>query len=143
MKAAFKLQSSRVFEKRSDLHQQSTYCNGLQSKTINVTTHIVSIINLISTLPSLKFIRLLRVVFSSQQVVVLLIKPIVFMTFSLPSASLDLKVPILQDELQARISLKAFFTNSRITKLFFRTFSSSRGQKMSKDFLSSLLGQIN
>ena len=29
------------------------------------------------------------------KVVVLLIKPIVFFTFSLPSASLDLKVPIL------------------------------------------------
>ena len=29
------------------------------------------------------------------KVVVLLIKPIVFLTFSLPSASVDLKVPIL------------------------------------------------
>ena len=28
------------------------------------------------------------------EIVVLLIKPIVFLTFSLPSASLDLKVPI-------------------------------------------------
>ena len=41
VKAAFKLQSPRVFEKRSDLHQQSTYYNGLPSKTINVTTQII------------------------------------------------------------------------------------------------------
>ena len=41
VKAAFELQRSRVFEKPRDLHQQSTYCNGLPNKTINVTTHIV------------------------------------------------------------------------------------------------------
>ena len=40
------------FEKPSDLHQKSTYCNGLPSKTINVTTYIVGIISLISTLPT-------------------------------------------------------------------------------------------
>ena len=34
MKAAFELQRSRVFERPSDLHQQSTYCNGLPNKTI-------------------------------------------------------------------------------------------------------------
>ena len=40
------------FEKPSDLYQKSTYCNELPSKTINVTTHIVWITNLISTLPT-------------------------------------------------------------------------------------------
>ena len=51
---------------------------------------------------------------------------------------------IFQDELQARISLKAFFfTNNVITNYFSERSLSSRGQKMSKDFLSSLPGQIN
>ena len=44
VKAAWELQRSRVCETPSDLHQQSTYCNGLPNKTINVTTHIVWII---------------------------------------------------------------------------------------------------
>ena len=50
---------------------------------------------------------------------------------------------IFQDELQARISLKAFFLQL-IGQLNYSSerFLSSCRQKMSKDFLSSVLGQI-
>ena len=43
------------------------------------------------------------------EVVVLLIKPIVFLTFLLSSASLDLKVPIDRDELQYTVETSRSF----------------------------------
>ena len=51
------------------------------------------------------------------KVVVLLIKPIVFLTFSLPSASLDLKVPILaRNRDSRRHSTTSFRENILVTE---------------------------
>ena len=53
---------------------------------------------------------------------------------------------VFQDELEARITLKRllFTTNirSKYSKYSSERFFSSCGQKMSKDFLNSILGQI-
>ena len=47
------------------------------------------------------------------KVVVLLIKPIVFFTFSLPSASLDLKVPILAGKRDSLVNSTASPSENR------------------------------
>ena len=53
-------------------------------------------------------------------------------------------VSVFQDELQARISFKALFLQTiKQLNYFSERFLSSRGAKMSNDFLRSLMAQVN